>query len=112
MSAHHEALALYQRALRTAPLDLPRATLAATIQAAADHAAAVDRNDLAAALYEQARTAWLQAQRPLEAAAVVAPLVASRHLLGDDLDERVTPAARRPCASSRGSTAPIRSGRA
>jgi DNA-binding CsgD family transcriptional regulator/tetratricopeptide (TPR) repeat protein len=89
VSAHHEALALYQRALRTAPLDLPPATFAATVQAAADHAAAVDRNDLAAALYEQARATWSRAGRPLEAAAVVAPLVAIRHLLGDDLDERV-----------------------
>ena len=90
VSAHHEALALYQRALRTAPMDLPRATMAATVQAAADHAAAVDRNDLAAALYEQARTSWLQAQRRLEAAGVVAQLVAIRHLLGDDLDLRVS----------------------
>jgi DNA-binding CsgD family transcriptional regulator/tetratricopeptide (TPR) repeat protein len=89
MSAHREALALYERALRTAPADLSPATLAATLQATADEAAAVDHNDLAAATYAQAREAWLAADRPLEAADVVAPLVATRHLLGDDLASRI-----------------------
>lgn len=88
-SAHREAAALYRRALRNLPTDLAAADHAALLQAYATELAALDENEGSARAYAAARDRWLAAGRPVEAAAVVAPLVAVRHQLGDDLDTRV-----------------------
>jgi len=88
MSSHGEARELYQRALRTMPADLTDATRAAILEEYAKSAAATDYNDAANDAFEQARAAYLRAARATEAAAVVGPLVAVRHLLGDGLEAR------------------------
>lgn len=88
-SAHREAAALYQRALRNLPTDLAPADHARLLQAYAVELAALDENEPSAEAYTAARERWLAASRPVEAAAVVAPLVSVRHLLGDDLETRV-----------------------
>ena len=88
ISSHGEARELYERALRMAPDDLDSVSRARLIEGHAASCAATDRNAEAAASYEAAREAYLAAGVALEASAVVAPLVAIRHLLGDGLDER------------------------
>lgn len=88
-SAHREAAALYRRALRNLPADLAPADHAGLLQAYAVESAALDENQASAEAYTAARERWLAAGRPVEAAAVVAPLVSVRHLLGDDLETRV-----------------------
>ncbi len=88
LSSHTEARDLYACALRTAPFDLNAATRARLLEAFATNAAATDDNIAAAGAFEDARSAYLAAGLPLQASAVVAPLVAVRHLLGDDLDAR------------------------
>jgi DNA-binding CsgD family transcriptional regulator len=88
MSSHGEASELYGRAMRTAPSDLDDASRAGLLDEYARSKAATDANEAANEVFESARTAYLAAGRPLEAAAVVAPLVAVRHLLGDGLEER------------------------
>jgi DNA-binding CsgD family transcriptional regulator/tetratricopeptide (TPR) repeat protein len=88
MSSHGEASELYERALRTAPADLDDAVRATLLEEYARSKTATDDNEAADQAFEAARAAYLRAGRPLEAAAVVAPLVAARHLLGDSLDVR------------------------
>lgn len=88
LSSHGDACELYAAALRTAPADLPTADRARLLEGYAASAAAVDANQEAAEAYEAARTAYLEAGDRLSAARLVAPLVAVRHLLGDDLELR------------------------
>ena len=88
ISSHGEARELYERALRTAPEALDPGSRGRLFEAYAASCAATDRNAEAAASYEAARAAYLEGSLALAAAAVVAPLVAVRHLLGDGLDER------------------------
>ncbi len=88
-SSHREAAQLYRRALRNLPDDLDGARHAEVLEAFATEAAALDENETAAEAYEQARQRYLASGRPIRAAAIVAPLVAVRHLLGDDLETRV-----------------------
>ncbi len=90
ISAHREAFDLYERALRNAPTDLPVVERAELVEEHAAAAAAVDDNAVAADGFERARAHWLDAGAPVRAAAVIASLVAVRHLLGDDLEARVT----------------------
>jgi DNA-binding CsgD family transcriptional regulator len=90
LSSHGEARELFAIAMRTAPDDLPAAERAALYEAAATQAAAVDANEDAVAAFEAARAAYLDAGDALAAAAIMAPLTAVRHLLGDGLDERST----------------------
>jgi DNA-binding CsgD family transcriptional regulator len=89
ISAHREAVELFHRAQRTAPRATPgveraalNAALAAELSAADDNAGA-ERNLVAAIeLYRQEG-------RQLEAATLVAPLVAAQHLLGVPLASRI-----------------------
>ena len=88
LSSHTEARELYATALRTVPADLPPEARARLLASFAKSAAATDDNATASEAFEAARAAWLEAGKPLEASAVVAPLVAVRHLLGDPLESR------------------------
>lgn len=89
ISSHREAYELYQRVLRNVPADVPIATRGRIIRACGLAASACDDNASAAALLEAARADLLRAREPVEAAAIVPPLVAVRHLLGDGLEARV-----------------------
>ncbi len=89
LSSHSEARDLYGIAVRTAPSDLPAYERGALWEALATHAAATDANHEAVEAYEHARTAYLAGGDVTDAARVVGPLTALRHLLGDDLDRRV-----------------------
>jgi DNA-binding CsgD family transcriptional regulator/tetratricopeptide (TPR) repeat protein len=84
LSAHREAFQLYERALRNVPEALPVAELAELREAYGLSAIACDDNAAGVDALERARDAWLAAGRPIEAAALVQPIVAARHLLGDD----------------------------
>jgi len=88
LSSHTEARELYATALRTAPNDLSPEGRARLLSSFATSAAATDDNATASEAFEAARAAWLEAGNGLAAAAVVAPLVAARHLLGDPLESR------------------------
>jgi ATP/maltotriose-dependent transcriptional regulator MalT len=90
VSAHREALQLYQRALANLPAGVSPAEHATLLTALAREAAAVDANAVAAAAFASAHSLWLEAGDRLKAASVVAPMVAVGHLLGDDLDSRVS----------------------
>lgn len=89
LSAHREALDLYRRALRSAPVDLEVSARAALLAARAAEEAATDDNTSAAESYAEARRLLLADGRSGPAADLVPRLVAARHLLGDDLDARV-----------------------
>jgi DNA-binding CsgD family transcriptional regulator len=86
--SHGEARELYACALRTAPADLDPTSRARILEAFGSSAAATDDNDTASVAFESAREAYRDAGDPLAAAAVVGPLVAARHLLGDGLEPR------------------------
>ncbi len=88
ISSHSEASQLYACALRTAPPDLAAVERARLYEAFGAAAAASDDNVAADGAFRSARAAYHHAGDRLAAAAVVAPLVAVRHLLGDDLDAR------------------------
>ena len=88
ISARREAHDLYRRVLRNVPADLPVDERARLLEEHGAAAAAADDNETAVDAFEQARALWLEAGRMTEAAAVLAPLVAVRHLLGDDLAAR------------------------
>ena len=88
ISARREAHDLYRRVLRNLSSDLPPEERARLLEEHGAAAAAADDNETAADAFEQARTLWLETGRTIEAARVLAPLVAVRHLLGDDLTAR------------------------
>lgn len=88
LSSQTEARELYACALRMAAADLDAGARARILEALGTSAAATDDNAAAADAFAAAREAYLAADQPLAAAAVVGPLVAARHLLGDDLDAR------------------------
>jgi DNA-binding CsgD family transcriptional regulator/tetratricopeptide (TPR) repeat protein len=88
LSSYTEARELYACALRTAATDLDPATRARMLEGLGASAAATDDNQGAADAFEAAREAYRAAGQPLAAAAVVGPLVAARHLLGDGLEAR------------------------
>ena len=88
MSAHREALELFERARRTAPSELGPAERASMLAALADEAAATDANETADGCYEEA-IELLRGVGDLRAASALVPRqVAVRHLLGDDLRAR------------------------
>jgi DNA-binding CsgD family transcriptional regulator/tetratricopeptide (TPR) repeat protein len=89
LNAQREASELYRRALRNVPDGTPAIDHGAILAEWGAVAAATDDNAAAAASFEAARERYLAAGRPVDAAAVVGPLVAVRHLLGDGLAERV-----------------------
>jgi DNA-binding CsgD family transcriptional regulator len=88
ISSQGEARELFACALRTVPDDLPDLERARLLEAFGTSAAATDDNGAAGAAFEAARAAYRAAGASLEAAAVVAPLAAVRHLLGDPLEAR------------------------
>ncbi|HEX5148104.1 MAG TPA: AAA family ATPase, partial [Candidatus Limnocylindrales bacterium] len=88
ISSHGEARELYRRALRTASPDQDDATRAAILEEYGNSAAATDDNEAADEAFEAARAAYRLAGLTVEAAAIVGPLVAVRHLLGDGLEAR------------------------
>jgi DNA-binding CsgD family transcriptional regulator/tetratricopeptide (TPR) repeat protein len=79
---------LFEAALRTAPSDLPPVERGALQEALAGAAAATDDNAAADVAFEAARSDYLAGGDTIAAAAVLAPHVAVRHLLGDDLGSR------------------------
>ncbi|MGK2851776.1 MAG: helix-turn-helix transcriptional regulator [Candidatus Limnocylindrales bacterium] len=88
LSSHGEAFELYACALRTAPATLDPAARAGLLEAYGRSAAAIDDNETAAQALAAAQAAYRRAGRPLEAAEIVAPLVAVQHLLGAGLEAR------------------------
>ncbi|CAN5174565.1 LuxR family transcriptional regulator [soil metagenome] len=89
VSAHREALELYRRAIRCAPADLTADAHATLLAARAIEEAATDDNEAAATTYSEAHRLLLADGQRGRAAALLPPLVAARHLLGDTLDSRV-----------------------
>ncbi len=89
ISAHREAADLFARAVRTAPADLPPGELAELTAARARELAAVDEVSAAGVLFREAIDAHLDIGRPEAAALLVPDLMAARHLLGDDLEQRI-----------------------
>ncbi len=87
LSAHHEALELLDRAIRCLRDDERR--LVTLLVRRAGEAAATDRNARAADDYERARASYVGWGDRVAAAALLPPLVAARHLLGDPLPVRV-----------------------
>ncbi len=88
MSAHREALGLFEVALRTMPADLEPSDRAKLLEAFAVTSRATDDNVGADGAFEAARSAFLEAGDSIEAATVFAAWVPVRHLLGDDLATR------------------------
>jgi ATP/maltotriose-dependent transcriptional regulator MalT len=90
LSAHREAMSLYQRALANLDPGCPPLERAWVHVGVAGEAAATDDNASAAASYEEAITLFRAAGLSLAAGELVPRLVAARHLLGDDLGARVS----------------------
>jgi tetratricopeptide (TPR) repeat protein len=88
ISAHREAPELYRRAERNLPAEPEPREHAALLAAVGDEAAATDDNAAALAAYEKVHRLLAGVGATLEAAAVVARLVAVTHLLGEDLATR------------------------
>jgi DNA-binding CsgD family transcriptional regulator len=88
MSSHREAQGLFEIARRTMPPDLPASERAELLAMHATTAAATDDNATADEAFEAARDAYLDAGDPINAATLLAPHVAVRHLLGDALETR------------------------
>lgn len=88
LSAHREAVGLYRRAERTVPSGTPSLDRAELHRRLAAELAAADANEDAEREYRRAIELLQDAGDPLAAAALVAPLVAARHLLGVGYDDR------------------------
>lgn len=88
VSSHSEARELYECALRTAAPDLDPVTRAGILEAFGVCAAATDDNAAASEAFSAARAIYRETGQTLAAAAVVGPLVAVRHLLGEGLEVR------------------------
>lgn len=89
MSAHREAAELYARALRTAPDDATLAQLSFINFHFGVELAAIDRNEEAAERYQVAIDQYRAEGRIDDAASTTANLIATRHLLGDPLENRI-----------------------
>ncbi|MFI5953306.1 ATP-binding protein [Cryptosporangium sp. NPDC051539] len=88
ISAHAEAAALYQRALRTIPDDLPGRDRADLLTALSIELVAVDDVPAAEAMLTRAHALWLELGEPVAAAALSPSLVTARHRLGTGLGHR------------------------
>jgi len=88
ISSRHEAYELYRRALRNIPAGITVAEHARLLEEHGAAAAAADDNEGAAESFSHARELYLVAGRQVDAARVLAPYVAARHLLGDGLETR------------------------
>ena len=89
MSAHREAAELYGRALRTAPEDATLADLSFINFRYGVELAAVDRNEEAAERFQVAIDQFRAEGRIHEAVSTTASLLATRHLMGDPLENRI-----------------------
>jgi ATP/maltotriose-dependent transcriptional regulator MalT len=89
ISAHREAVELYERALRTVPDDVSPSELANLNMRLGIELAAIDQDDRAALCFETAIEQFREAGDVDWAAALTANLMNSRHLMGADLDERL-----------------------
>lgn len=89
LSAHREAAELYARALRTAPPEVRLADLADLTADGALELLAIDDAAGAAALFSRSIELSRRAGDADAAASRTAHLMATRHLLGDDLDQRI-----------------------
>jgi DNA-binding CsgD family transcriptional regulator len=89
ISAHREAVELYERALRTVDDDAAPAVLAELNMRLGIELAAIDQDDRAAACFQVAIDHFRVAGDVAWAAAVTANLMNSRYLTGADLDERL-----------------------
>lgn len=89
LSAHREAAELYARALRTAPADLAVSALADLTASGALELLAIDDAAGAAELLARSIRLSREAGDADAAASRTAHLMATRHLLGDDLDQRI-----------------------
>ena len=89
VSAHGEALELYQRAVRNLPAQLPALDRAGLFAALGDEAAATDDNTAAAEAYRMAHELTASAGDARAAAALVPRMAAAAHLLGENLPVRV-----------------------
>ncbi len=88
ISSHREAFELYRRALRNIPLGLPPLEHARTVAEFAAEAAASDDNATASDAFAEARERYRSVGAFREAASLLGPLAAVRHLLGDHLAAR------------------------
>ena len=88
LSNHREALALYRRAVRRAPVNLPPEQLAALLIRRGVAASATDDNADAVQDFTRAYQMLIDIAQPLAAVEVLPSLVAARHLLGDGLTAR------------------------
>lgn len=89
ISAHREAVTLFERAVRTLPERAESSTRATLFGSLAGELAAIDENADAASAYQRAYELWLELDDRCSAAALVPPWVAVRHLLGAALGDRV-----------------------
>ena len=90
LSSHREAVELFDRVLRFTPADAPAAERAGNLVDFAAACAAIDDNVAADDAYRAARALLEEAGDPIGTAALAGPHVAVRHLLGDDLEARVS----------------------
>jgi DNA-binding CsgD family transcriptional regulator/tetratricopeptide (TPR) repeat protein len=90
VSAHGEALELYRRAVRNLPSQLPVLDRAGLLAALGDEAAATDDNVAAAEAYRTAHELITSAGEARAAAALAPRMVAVAHLLGENLDARLS----------------------
>ncbi|PJJ71381.1 AAA ATPase-like protein [Diaminobutyricimonas aerilata] len=88
VSSHRAAAGLYERALRTAPPDLPAASRARLHGLLGVQLGAIDEVERAAAQLSIAIRLHRDLGDEIAAAALVPKLMTMRHLLGDDLDTR------------------------
>lgn len=88
VSAHREAAALFERAQRTAPEDVPAIDRAGMTAGLAVELAAIGDNDGAVDAFTAAIGLYRELGEEAEAAALVPELIGARHLRGDDLEQR------------------------
>ena len=86
VSSRGDALDLYRRVARNMPENTEPLTRARILEELATEAAAMDQNEAAAEAFERARELYRAAGAALQAAAIVAPMVSIRHLLGVGTD--------------------------
>jgi DNA-binding CsgD family transcriptional regulator len=83
LGSHREAEELYRRAIRNMPADLPPGDAGAVHEGHGRELAAIDDNEAASAALLEARRLYAAGGQTVAAAAVLAPLIAVRHVLGD-----------------------------
>ena len=87
ISARHEAYELYRRAIDNMPADLAASDRAELYEKFADAAGAIERNEECTAAATQARQLYLEAGRPLDAAAMLVSMSVLASRDGSPRDE-------------------------